>query len=80
MSWLRRELGAGVLSSRGEEEIGISADALVCDAVEFDDAMAAGEAERATALYRGELLEGVFVSGAAPEFVATRRTRVSRSG
>ena len=68
LSWLRRELGAGVLTSRGEEEIGIAADAIICDAVEFDNAIAAGDAGLAMDLYGGELLEGVFVSGAAPEF------------
>jgi serine/threonine-protein kinase len=68
LSWLRRELGVAVLNSRGEEEIGINASALICDAVEFDAAIATGDLERALQLYRGELLEGVFVSGAAPEF------------
>lgn len=67
LSWLRHELGSGVLTTRGEEEIGVAASGLWCDAVAFDEATAAGDHERALGLYRGHLLEGVFVTGADPE-------------
>lgn len=67
LSWLRHELGSGVLTHRGEEEIGVAADHLWCDAVAFDEAIATQDAEQALTLYRGDLLEGVFVAGAAPE-------------
>ena len=67
LSWLRHELGAGVLTHRGEEEIGVAADHLSCDAVEFDEAIASQDPARAVTLFRGDLLEGVFVAGAAPE-------------
>jgi DNA-binding SARP family transcriptional activator/Flp pilus assembly protein TadD len=70
LSWLRRELGDHVLTSRGDEEIGVAGEALCCDAVLFDEACEAGLAERAFDLYRGEFLEGVFVAGAAPELEA----------
>jgi DNA-binding SARP family transcriptional activator len=68
LSWLRHELGGAVLTTRGEEEIGVAASALWCDVVAFDDAVATGDLERAVALYRGPLLEGVFVTGADAEF------------
>lgn len=67
LSWLRHELGPGVLINRGEEEIGVAADALECDAVAFDEAIASHQPDRALALYRGDLLDGVFVAGASPE-------------
>jgi DNA-binding SARP family transcriptional activator/Flp pilus assembly protein TadD len=68
LSWLRHELGSAVVTSRGEEEIGVAASGLWCDAVAFDDAIAAQDYERALGLYRGDLLEGVFVTGADAEF------------
>lgn len=68
LSWLRHELGSAVLATRGEEEIGVVASSLWCDAVAFDDAIAARDLERALGLYRGHLLEGVFVAGADAEF------------
>src|SRR4249919_3350880 len=40
LSWLRHELGSDVLTHRGEEEIGVVADHLWCDAVAFDEAIA----------------------------------------
>jgi len=67
LSWLRHELGSGVLTQRGEEEIGVAADHLWCDAVAFDEAIASRDPEQALTLHRGDLLEGVFVAGAAPE-------------
>ena len=68
LSWLRHELGSGVFTHRGEEEIGVAADRVWCDAVAFDEAIAAQDPERALTLYRGDLLDGVFVAGAAPDF------------
>jgi DNA-binding SARP family transcriptional activator/TolB-like protein len=55
---LRRSLGAGVVVNRGDEELGIAAGALDCDAVAFDAALEAGDAARALELYRGDLLDG----------------------
>lgn len=68
LSWLRQRLGTAVLTTRGEEEIGVAASGLWCDVVAFDDAIATGDLERALGLYRGPLLEGVFVTGADAEF------------
>ncbi|HLQ59323.1 MAG TPA: AAA family ATPase [Gemmatimonadales bacterium] len=64
---LREELGARVLVSRGDEEVGLDFDVVRCDVAEFDCAVAAGRMTEALDLYRGELLEGFFISG-APEF------------
>src|SRR5437763_15224437 len=67
LTYLRRILGSSAVVTRGEEEIAIDADALRCDAVQFDEAFAAGRLEEALALYRGDFLDGLFVSDASPE-------------
>lgn len=67
MHFLRHGLGAGVLTSRGTDEVGLDAMRLWCDAADFEVALAAGDLERALELYRGDLLPGFFVSE-APEF------------
>ncbi len=66
--FLRTELGAEVLVGRGDEEIGVPEEALWCDTTALDRALDAGEAERAAELYRGPLLDGLYVTGAAPEY------------
>jgi eukaryotic-like serine/threonine-protein kinase len=64
---LRHALGEGVVIARGDEELAIDDARLWCDAVAFERALSEGRAGDAMALYRGNLLDGVFVSG-APEF------------
>ena len=64
---LREELGANVLMSRGDDEVGLDFDVVRCDVAAFDCAVAAGRLTEALDLYRGELLEGFFISG-APDF------------
>jgi len=64
---LRTEVGSGVVVSRGDEEVGLAFDLIACDVAAFDDAMAAGRFHDALERYRGDLLEGFFISG-APEF------------
>jgi DNA-binding SARP family transcriptional activator len=64
---VRRELGEGVLVSRGDEELGLAAGTVACDVVAFEQALAEHRAIDALELYRGDLLEGFFVSD-APEF------------
>ncbi|MBI4521880.1 MAG: hypothetical protein HY701_13665, partial [Gemmatimonadetes bacterium] len=64
---LRDGLGHEVLAARGNEEVGIAGDAFWCDAEAFSQALDAGDARQALALYRGDLLEGFFLSQ-APEF------------
>jgi DNA-binding SARP family transcriptional activator/TolB-like protein/Tfp pilus assembly protein PilF len=68
LHFLRRSLGDGVIAVRGEEEIGVHRAAISCDAVEFLRCSDAKEYERALALYRGDFLDGFFVSDVAPEF------------
>jgi TolB-like protein/DNA-binding SARP family transcriptional activator/tetratricopeptide (TPR) repeat protein len=79
---IRKALGDGVLCSRGSEEVGLAADVVSCDVVEFDDALAEGRREVALALYRGPFLDGFHVSGVAQEFehwIAERRDRLAFS-
>ena len=64
---LRRALGAEAIVSHGTDKVGIDASRLSCDALAFDAAVEAGEFERALELYRGDLMNGLFISG-APEF------------
>src|SRR5712691_9468541 len=64
---LRDELGAQALVSRGHEEIGLAFEAVRCDVADFDRAVEGGRLTEALDLYRGELLEGFFISG-APDF------------
>lgn len=82
LTYLRRTLGASALVTRGEEEIAIDADAVRCDAVLFDEAVAAGKLEDAMALYRGDFLDGLFVSDASPEleqWIDAERSRLRQS-
>lgn len=68
LHWLRRSLGEHAIVSRGEEEVGVDNSGLWCDAVAFDTQMRASDHQSALDLYRGDFLEGFFVSGVAPEF------------
>jgi DNA-binding SARP family transcriptional activator/tetratricopeptide (TPR) repeat protein len=58
---LRQALGADVIVNRGDEEVGLGA-GFWCDAVAFQDAVAAGRAAEALELYRGDLLPGFFLT------------------
>jgi DNA-binding SARP family transcriptional activator len=60
---LRRVLGAGVVVGRGEL-LRVPPGALRCDAVEFERALALGDAAGALAAYRGDLVPGFHVDGA----------------
>jgi len=64
---LRASLGEQAISPRGDGAIELSADAVWCDAVAFEAALDGGRPGEALALYRGDLLDGFFISG-APEF------------
>ena len=76
LTYLRRTLGPRAVVTRGEEEIAIDPDALRCDAVQFDEAVAAGKLEDAMALYQGEFLDGLGIE--SEEFESWRRTEASR--
>src|SRR3989454_444978 len=64
---LRQGLGADVLTSRGDEEVGVHEQRLWCDVRAFHQALEAGDWSRALELHRGGLLEGFFLSD-SPEF------------
>jgi len=61
---LRNAMGASVVASRGDEEIGLDFNTVCCDVVAFDQAIAGGQLSEALDLYRGDLLEGFFITGA----------------
>jgi DNA-binding SARP family transcriptional activator/Tol biopolymer transport system component len=63
---LRATLGDDALVPHGDGGLGL-ADAVWCDAAAFEAALDAGRPAEALKLYRGDLLEGFFISG-APEF------------
>lgn len=65
LSRLRASLGPEALLSRGNEEIGINEACVWCDVWAFEAALGAGRGEEALALYRGDLLDGFHLSGAA---------------
>ena len=64
---LRSALGEEAIAPRGDGEVVLSREAVWCDAAAFEAALDAGRPGDALALYRGDLLEGFFVTG-APEF------------
>ena len=66
--FLRAELGADVLAGRGDEEVGVTEERLWCDATALERALDAGDFERAVELYRGPLLDGLYVAGAGSEY------------
>ncbi|MBA2683712.1 MAG: hypothetical protein H0U66_04410 [Gemmatimonadaceae bacterium] len=66
--FLRSTLGADVVQTRGGEDIGLASDVLWCDVRAFDDALVRGALEEALALYRGDLLDGFFISDASSDF------------
>lgn len=63
---LRAGIGANAIRG-GRDTVGVDADHLRCDAIEFRAAIEDGDWERALELYGGDLLPGLHVSG-APEF------------
>jgi DNA-binding SARP family transcriptional activator len=62
--YLRHSLGAGVLLSRGDDEVGLDIARFRCDAAEFEAAAGSGQHPLALELYRGHLLSGFHVSEA----------------
>jgi DNA-binding SARP family transcriptional activator/TolB-like protein len=64
---LRLSLGAGAIVSHGEEAVELERSIVRSDLAHLDDALAEGRFEEAVEIYSGDLLHGLFVSG-APEF------------
>ena len=67
LHFLRKTLGESAIRTRGEDEIALEPAAVCSDARRLEAAVAAGQPDAALTLYRGDFLEGVFVSDAAPE-------------
>lgn len=65
---VRRALGPEVIVGRGRDEILLADGAIWCDAQAFEVALGDGRLVEALEIYRGDLLEGLFVSGASAEF------------
>jgi tetratricopeptide (TPR) repeat protein len=63
--FLRQIMGDGIIEGRGDEELRLGPGRLSCDAVECRAAITQGDAARARALYRGPLLDGFYIEGAA---------------
>lgn len=79
LHFLRKTLGEGAILTRGEDEIGLDPAAVCSDARRLEAAVSGGDPETALALYRGDFLEGVFVSDAAPEledWISIERSRL----
>jgi DNA-binding SARP family transcriptional activator/Tol biopolymer transport system component len=64
---LRSSLGDSAFVACGDTEIALNRSVVSCDCDAFADAVAMDRPEQALALYRGDLLDGLFVSD-APEF------------
>lgn len=65
---LRLTLAEDVFIARGDDELMIDRAKLWCDVPALGESLAAARYDEAVALYRGELLEGVHVSGVGEEF------------
>jgi serine/threonine-protein kinase len=76
--FLRRSCGDDVIISRGEDAVGVRADAIWCDVIALDAAAAAGRHAEVLELYRGDLLEGFYVAGAPAmeQWLDVERTRL----
>jgi TolB-like protein/DNA-binding SARP family transcriptional activator/Tfp pilus assembly protein PilF len=77
---LRRAIGeAGIISV--QDELRLDPAALACDVVAFEDAIAAGELERAIGLYTGPFLDGFHLPGASEfeHWADGERDRLRRS-
>ena len=74
---IRKSLGADTLVARAEG-VGINRRCLWCDATALGEALADQRDEEALGLYRGDLLDGVFVSGtsAFEHWLDGQRTRL----
>lgn len=74
---LRRSLGEQVIVTRGDEVM-VDRELVSSDIIMLEDALAAGDRDRALELYRGPLADGLFVAD-APDFerwLDTERDRV----
>lgn len=79
---LRQQLGDDAIETRADDQVALVDGRFWCDAVEMEQAIAAGDDARAVHRYQGPFLDAVFIRGAAPEFeewVDRTRTRLRGS-
>lgn len=62
---LRADLGADTITTAGDGFVGVNPERVRCDATEMDRCINDGHLEEALTYYRGELLQGFHVTGAA---------------
>jgi DNA-binding SARP family transcriptional activator len=77
---IRDAIGKEVLTSRGDEEIGLASGAVWCDVAEFETAFERGRLARALELYdRGTMLDGFNLPNAIgfESWVSATRTRLA---
>ena len=81
LSGLRTSLGPEVVTSRGDDELGIAPGSVSCDAVDFEAAIGRGDLDTAVGLYRGPLLEGISLQEAPSlsRWMEDRRSRLARA-
>lgn len=76
---LRKALGENAFVVAGDE-IGVDPAVVTCDVAAFEEALSAGEAERAVGLYAGPFMDGFYVSDAAEfeRWADAERDRLAR--
>src|SRR5262249_20311663 len=77
---VRRTLGAEAILSAGDE-LRLNPQVVSCDLIAFEEAVAAGDLERAAALYAGPFLDGFFLGDSADfeEWSERERQRLTAS-
>ncbi len=79
LRFLRRELGNDVIFNVGNQGVWVDTAVMACDVCEFERACDEQRLEDALDRYRGDLLPGLFVGEASPEFdnwLAAERVRL----
>src|SRR5467141_1449051 len=61
---VRGALGADVIVTRGDDEVGLDLERIWCDVVAFDHAIETDQLSAALDFYHGDLLGGFFIPGA----------------
>lgn len=64
LSHIRHVLGQSAIDRRGDDEVGLNPELFTCDVAAFEAAISDGAWDTALSLYKGNLLEGFFLSDA----------------
>lgn len=78
--FLRRSLGADIITNRGTNELAARQDLLWCDAIEFERRLDDGKLAEAVELYGGDLLQGFHLDESAEfeRWLESERDRLRR--